>query len=160
MKRVNTVGRAVVALALAAPNCAHAILEGCDVSATNLAFGVYDPLSAAARDSVGTVIVSCSVTLVGLLVSWDIQLSTGGSGSYASRRMTAGAQTLAYNIYTNPTRTVVWGDGTAGTGRVSETKLLAVGVTQSVYAAYGRIPAAQDRPPGTYTDSIVVTLTF
>ena len=39
-------------------------------------------------------------------------------------------------------------------------KTLAVGTTTTSFSVYGRIPVAQDRPAGAYTDTIVVTLNY
>ena len=142
------------------PIAAHAALQDCDVSATPVAFGAYDPLVASPKQSVGTISVNCTVTLVALLVTWDIRLSTGSSGSFANRRMMNGASPLNYNLYRDADYGAIWGDGTAGTSYLSEITLFAVGTTSQSFSVYGRIPVAQDRPAGAYSDTIVVTLNF
>lgn len=146
-------------LAMTSP-ASLAALQHCDVSATPLPFGAYDPLSASAATSVGTISVTCSVTLLALLVSWDIQLSAGSSASFAGRQMTNGASRLDYNLFLNSNYTIVWGDGTGGTSYVSALTLLAIGSTTRNYTLYGRIPAGQDLRAGGYSDTIVVTLNY
>jgi spore coat protein U domain-containing protein, fimbrial subunit CupE1/2/3/6 len=149
---------AAVLLSISFP--AHAVLESCAISATSVAFGSYDPLSAAPADVAGTVSMTCTVTLVAAGASWNIRLSVGGSGSYAPRRMASGGNFLNYNLYTNAGRTTVWGDGTGGTSYISGSQTLLIGNTAFNYPVYGRIPVAQDRPSGSYTDTIIVTLNY
>jgi spore coat protein U-like protein len=139
---------------------AYALLQSCSVSATALTFGSYDPSSATARDSTGTITVTCTATVLGISASWDILLSTGSSPSFTPRRMFNGGNSMQYNLYTNAARTQVWGDGTGGTAKVSDSQLVVVGTSQYSYTAYGRIPALQNLGPGTYTDTITVTLNY
>lgn len=146
-------------LAPIAPATSWAALETCTVSATSLPFGVYNPASASPTDATGTVTVSCNA-IVGVGASWTIKMSTGSSGSYAPRRLSSGAATLNYNVYTSSARTTVWGDGSAGTGFVSDSATLIVGANTKQYTMYGRIPALQDVRAGSYSDSIVITLMY
>jgi spore coat protein U-like protein len=147
-------------LACASPP-AQALLVSCTTSAGGVAFGTYPPFSASPTDSTGTVTVTCTPFLVGLLVSYTIALSTGNGGNYASRSMSSGVSTLQYQLYTDSARTTVWGDGSAGTAMISDdyTIALLVPVTRN-YTVYGRIPALQSASPGAYGDTIVVTVTY
>jgi spore coat protein U-like protein len=151
---------AMLAILALAPRDAWAILESCDVSATALPFGVYNPASSSPRDASGTITVTCEVTLFGLLASWSISLSPGSSASYAPRRLASGPATLNYNIYTNAARTTVWGNGSGTTVTVSDSVALSIGTTTRHYTMYGRIPSFQDSKAGSYSDSIVVTLMY
>src|SRR5262245_23488414 len=83
---------------------------GCNVSATALPFGAYNPASAGPADATGTVTVTCNV-LVALGLSWTVKMSRGTSATYSPRTLSNGAATLSYNIYTTSARTTVWGDG-------------------------------------------------
>jgi spore coat protein U-like protein len=147
-------------LALIAPTTSWALLESCTVSATPLPFGVYGPTSASPTDATGTVTVTCDVSLIGLLASWSIGMSPGGSASYAPRRLSSGPATLSYNLYTSSARTTVWGDGSAGTAVVSDSQTLLIGSNTKHYTVYGRIPPLQDVRAGSYSDSIVVTVMY
>jgi spore coat protein U-like protein len=62
--------------------------------------------------------------------------------------------------FTNNGRTTVWGGGTAGTAKVSDSMTLLLGTTVSSYTINGRISALQDLSPGTYSDTITVTLNY
>jgi spore coat protein U-like protein len=159
MKRRAVTG-ALALLCAIMPAASQAALQSCSVAATSVAFGAYDPLNASPTNSVGTVSVTCSVTLLALLWSWDIKLSAGGSGSLVTRQMTSGASQLNYNLYLDSGRTTIWGDGTGGSAYPSPLILLAIGTTTHNFPVYGRIPAGQDRGAGAYTDTIVVTIEY
>jgi spore coat protein U-like protein len=133
------------ALALVFPAFASA---ECLISAGSVSFGAYDSLSLLDTDTAGSVSVSCDGDTVG-------QLSlTAGLGSFSARRMQNGAHALLYNLYVDPTRLSIWGDGSPGTSLVS------IGGTGGTYTVYARIPARQNVPAGGYSDTITVTLIF
>lgn len=122
----------------------------CTVSTLGLNFGNYDVFSTLNDDITGTVSVNCPSS-----TAYSISLSSG-SGTFASRAMTSGTNLLYYNLYLDATRLTIWGDGSAGTGTVSGTGTgAAVGST-----VYGRIPWGQNAVVGSYSDSIIVTVTF
>ena len=136
-------------------------LCACTVSTTNVAFGSYNPLAFGNIDSTGSVSVKCG-GVVGLLIPFKIDLSTGG-GSFTARRMASGANLLGYNLYTDTSYTTIWGDGTGTTQSVvSGVTLDALGLSPAqVFWVYGRIPGRQlTVVPGPYADSISVTLTY
>ena len=151
---------AVAAAAMVASPTCFALLQSCNVSASAVSFGPYDPSSAQARTATGVVSVSCSVTLLGLLASWTLSLSPGSSASYASRSLVGGTSTLQYNLFTSPSYSTVWGNGSGGTGVVSDSHLLLVGNNTYTYTVYGRIPPLQDVQRGNYSDAIVVTINY
>ena len=137
----------------------------CNVTVGGVAFGAYDPLAATPDDSTGTVTVTCINTgPANTRVNYSVALSAGASGAYSQRYMRAGTPRLNYNLYRDAARTIVWGNGTGGSSLITGT--LAVGPGQgngtksATYTVYGRAPALQDAAPGTYADTIVVTLTF
>lgn len=104
-------------------------------------------MSGTASDGVGNVHISCN------LLSPVVTVSLGsGGGSVADRRMTAGATQLHYNLYRDASRLIVWGEGSA-----SVTSAIVLNLDLPVY---GRIPALQNVPAGTYLDAITVTITY
>lgn len=135
----------------AAPNCT--------ISSTAVAFGSYDPLNAAATAGTGTLGFVCSGG-VGAGVTYSIALSTGSSGSYATRTMTNGANILNYNLYSTATYTSIWGNGNVGTVVVSASLTRAQARAGVTITVYGTIPAQQNVVPGSYSDSITATVTF
>lgn len=143
----------LAALLLAAPG-AHALLATCTTSATGVAFGSYNPISASPTLASGTVTVNC--TGLGLLVSYTILLSGGGSGNVASRRLNAGASLLPYNLYTSAALTTVWDNSTGVGGGF----LIGLGGASFNHTVHGRILAQQPAPAGVYADSLVITVNY
>ena len=121
------------------------------VSASTLDFGSQGVLTANV-DQTSTVQVQCTNT-----TPYNIGLNagTGAGATVATRKMTSGGATINYSLYNNIARTTVWGD-TVGTDTVSAT---GNGALQS-YTVYGRVPAQTTPAPGTYSDTITVTVTF
>jgi len=130
------------------------ISASCTVTATNLAFGTYTATSATALTGTSTVNVYCTSG-----TPYTVALNIGsGGGTFAARDMANGANLMSYNLYTGAAHTTIWGDGTTSTSTVAGT---GVGVlTSSPNTVYGNIPIAQDLPPGTYTSTITVTVTY
>ncbi|QWF16864.1 Csu type fimbrial protein [Lysobacter capsici] len=98
-------------------------------------------------------------TAIGLVctgrTAWQIGLNNGLNASGTVRRMrSAGGQFVSYELYRNSPRSLRWGntlgsDTLAGTGS---------GTAQSL-TVYGRV-APQTPNVGTYSDTIVVTVTY
>jgi len=156
---------AAAACALVLPLPALALCDmlcSCSASTTPVAFGSYNPLLGTALDGTGNVRVTCG-GVVGLLVPFDVAIDRGAnSDTFTPRKMANGANRLAYGLYTTSGRTTVWGDGTDGTqlGSGSILILLISGTSQDL-PVYGRIPGGQQTvPPGSYSDTTVVTVTY
>jgi spore coat protein U-like protein len=151
---------AIAACGLSLPSVAAVT---CTVSATAVAFGVYNPLSATATVSTSTVTATC--TLIGNnaeRVDIVSSYSTGSSGTYSARTMQWGTNTLNYNLYFDSAYTRIRGDGTGGTQTGTASFILNNGQrTRSTSSTiYGRVPASQDVAAGTYSDTITVTITY
>ncbi|MEA3155416.1 MAG: hypothetical protein QOK44_3005 [Betaproteobacteria bacterium] len=121
----------------------------CTLSVLGVIFGSYDTFSNVPLDNAGgNVAVTCDIP-----TPYTIALAPGG-GSYTLRTMSGAGSSLNYNLFSDPTRLIVWGDGTAGTSVV-------IGATTSAnHTIYARIPARQNVPVGSYTDTVIVTLSF
>ncbi len=126
------------------------VVKDCTVSATNLAFGSY---TGALVNSTSTVSVTCTST-----TPYDVGLSAGLAigATVTNRSMTGpGSALLHYSLFSNSGRTTNWGNTSAtnwvtGTGNGSAQAL----------TVYGQIPAAQYMTPGSYTDTITVSVTY
>jgi spore coat protein U-like protein len=120
-------------------------------SASTLNFGTQGVLSTNV-DQTSTVQVTCTNT-----TPYNIGLNagTGTGATVATRKLTSGATTVNYTLYSNSTRTTLWGN-TVGTDTVAAT---GNGAAQS-YTVYGRVPPQAAPAPGTYTDTITVTVTY
>ena len=130
------------------------INASCNVSATTLNFGSYDPASGSALSGSSAVNVFCTS---GTPYTASLNVGTGG-GSFTTRTVASGGSTLNYNLYRDAAHSQVWGDGTGSTFTVSGT---GSGVlTANPLTVYGEVPTGQDKPPGTYTSIITVTVTY
>ena len=139
--------RAVLACALLAVSASPASAVTCGVNSAGVAFGNYDTFISTPLDGVGTIAVNCDVS-----TTFTVALSAG-TGSFTQRQMTAGPSQLGYNLYTDATRTIVWGDGISG-NTVSATG------TSVDLSIYGRVPDGQNVAAGVYSDSIVITVSY
>jgi spore coat protein U-like protein len=136
---------------IAASEAAHAV---CTLSTTPIVFGTYDVLNPAPQDTSGNLVYRCGRRDRDIRISFD----RGGAPSFAARRMVNGSNRLFYNLFLDPARTVVWGDGTGGTGVYFIRN--PPNNRDIIVPIYGRIPALQDINVGTYTNTIIVTLDF
>lgn len=122
----------------------------CSVTASALAFGSY---AASATDATASISVTCTNG-----TTYTVALDAGtGAGATTSARLMSGPSgaTLSYNLYRDAARSLTWGN-TIGTDVQSGT---GNGTAQAL-TVYGRIPAAQYPIPGTYTDTVTVTVTY
>jgi spore coat protein U-like protein len=143
-------------IAAPAPAGAACLTCSCTVSADPMSFGAFSPL-AGPVEAVGAIDVDC----IGLTTSLDsisIELSTGISGSYAPRQLRSGPNSLAYNLYTDPARTIVWGDGTQGSSPRVVQNQLSLLMWSTTAPVYGRVQSSPLAPPGAYSDTIIVTV--
>lgn len=156
------IGASLAAFALLA--CVEARAVDCLVSATGVAFGVYDTALTTPTDSTGNLTVRCTHQGGGATrVTYTVELSTGSSGTFAQRQMRSGTAVLRYNLFDSATYARVWGNGTGGSGLVAGSFVVNPGrftVNEFLHPIYGRIPAQQAVDTGSYTDTILVTLTF
>jgi spore coat protein U-like protein len=145
-----------------APPAKAATVVNCTVSAGGIAFGIYNPLNGVADASTGTLRVNCSGSGTGsATVTLNLTLSTGMSGSYATRKMFSGVNTLNYNIYWSTAYTQIMGDGTGGSFAGTASFVVPAGGSNfATGTMYGLIPALQDVVPGSYADTITVTVSY
>lgn len=143
---------ALAALFAAAP------ANACSVTANAVNFGNYDPQTPAPTDGAGFIFLNCAASTT----APEIELGTGGSGTFALREMNNGTSDLGYNLYTSAARTFVWGDGSSGTMTVTASGGFVIFGRRLFFPTiYGRIPASQTQvTAGTYGDTLFVTVTF
>ncbi|HEX8525937.1 Csu type fimbrial protein [Allosphingosinicella sp.] len=122
----------------------------CTASAGTLGFGNYSTASAAVSSA--SVSVNCSNG-----ASYQVSLGGGQNLNGTSRRMVGPSGAfLSYQLFSNSGRTIAWGDGTALGAKVNGT---GNGLSQGL-TVYGRIPAGQSPNPGSYSDTVVVTVEY
>lgn len=134
------------------------IAANCTISTAPVAFGAYDPIGAnasTALDGTGTVTTTCTIgSAVKITLGQGANAAGGSTDAVSLRRMTDGTNFLAYFLYSENTRTIVWGN-TVGTGKADTGTGLASALT-----VYGRVTANQNQPAGSYSDTVVATVTF
>ncbi len=131
------------------------VAASCTVGASSLAFGSATSTAIQSGNVDGTGVVTLTCTN-GTAYTVALDKGTAAGATLATRKMSAGALRLNYSVFTSMARTTVWGDGTLGSSTVAGT---GSGSIQSV-VAYGRIYAGQIVPAGSFTDTIVVTVTY
>jgi spore coat protein U-like protein len=131
-------------------NVTAAVPTTCTVAANNLNFGTVGLLAV----NTGSTTTLSPVCTNG--TPYNVGLNQGLNGSsVTTRQMNAGSALVNYSLYSNSGRTTNWGN-TVGTDTVAGT---GTGSAQSL-TVYGRIPPQTTPAPGTYNDTIVVTLTY
>ena len=129
-----------------------ALTASCAInSASTLNFGSQGVLTANV-DQTSTLQVQCTNTTP---YNIGLDAGTGSGATVATRKMTSGGNTVSYTLYSDSGRTTVWGN-TVGTDTVAAT---GNGSGQS-YTVYGRVAAQTTPAPGTYSDTVTVTVTY
>ena len=129
----------------------------CSASASALAFPAYTP-GGGAKTGNTSISVKCTKN-----TAYTVALNAGTTtgGSLTQRLLASGANTLQYNLYTSAALTTVFGDGTSSSGTVAGT---GAGVaTTNTVTVYGNLPDSatnQAAVPGSYADTITVTVTY
>lgn len=154
-KATKTVCRFLAVILLLCADTVFAI--NCRIRLTPLSFGTYIPLAPAPVDVIGQLNVRCG----GQPGTFAVLMGPGISGNYSVRTLTAGgADLLNYNIYIDPARSQIWGDGTPPTFTVTGSRNRRGRPTRYSYPVYGRIFAGQAPNEGTYTDNLLTTVLF
>jgi spore coat protein U-like protein len=124
------------------------VVAACSVVPATLNFGNY---TLSQLDGTTNIVVTCTNN-----TSYSIGLDAGAgpSATTTARLMTASSNTLPYGLYKTVAATTIWGN--SGGDLVSST---GTGAAQN-FAVYGRIPAAQASPLGSYSDNVTITITY
>lgn len=128
------------------------IQNACDISTApgTMDFGSHASNQATDVSATQTFNVTCTPD-----AAYTLGFSGGSSNDVGSRVMTDGTNDVGYQLYKEVAHTNVW--GLAGAQRQSGT---GNGSAQA-YTVYGAVAAANlNVPAGTYTDTVVVDVTF
>lgn len=127
------------------------IVANCSVSATDLNFGSTGSI-VANQDASNSLTVTCTAQ-----TPYSISLDGGTSSATdpTQRKMKKGAESVTYGLYQDAARSVSWGNN-IGVNTLAST---GTGLAQN-FAVYGRVPPQTTPSPGTYSDTIVVTITY
>jgi spore coat protein U-like protein len=132
------------------------VKASCTVATTPIAFGQVDVTTATAFTGNGGLDVTCTNG-----TAWAVSADAGqGSGAtLADRHMSNGnGELLSYVLYTDASRTQIWGDGVAG--GTTTFAGVGTGVLQSK-TVYAKVPGGQTSlPAGTYDDIVNLTVSY
>lgn len=127
------------------------VVSSCTVTATTLDFGATS-LLAANIDATSSLSVICTQS-----TPYQVRLSGGGAAAVnpAPRQMSLGVNKIDYGLYRDAARLLYWGaaDGVDTAPGAGTSSAIA-------HTVYGRIPPQALPPPGVYTDTVVVTVSF
>jgi spore coat protein U-like protein len=130
-------------------NVTATVNSNCSLSGSTLAFGTYTAGQQNDLDVQGSInYVNCPAG------NFVFELDNGANANGSQRRMKSGNNFLNYEIYKTGTRNTRWGSGPDAV----TIQLLQPG--NGSVPVYGRIPRGQVVPPGNYSDTVTITLTF
>jgi spore coat protein U-like protein len=139
------------------------IETACSVSASPMAFGVVQPGVVKETEAIVTAVCTSGTTYTLDLGDGLNHITTGGTGGQYRRQMASAANRLPYIIYIDATRAKQIDASAAGTLAYNNllTSTVGNGVAQPV-TIYGRVVGAESlsKIPGTYVDTVVVTIAF
>lgn len=123
--------------------------EACLITvASDMDFGSTSRLDAP-RDQASLIRMRCATD-----VEWTMTLNNGNNATSGQRRMASNGNFLPYELYRDPALLIPWGD-TPATGASD------VGENEDVsFTVYGRAFPQPAPIPGSYSDTITVTLTY
>ncbi|MEO8748469.1 MAG: spore coat protein U domain-containing protein [Rhodanobacter sp.] len=130
------------------------VVPQCTVSAGTLDFGTIGLLTSAVPGT-STLGVQCSN---GTPYKVGLDAGQNGSGNINARKMVLAANSIGYQLYQDPGRTLVWGN-TFGGGIASSNIVAGTGNTQNL-TVYGLVPSQITPVAGTYNDTIMVTVQY
>jgi spore coat protein U-like protein len=133
-------------------NTQMAIAAACTInSASALNFGTQGML-AANVDQSSTIQVICTNTTPYTI---GLDAGTGSGATVATRKLFSGGNTVNYTLYSDAAHTTVWRN------TVSSDALAAAGTgSAQSFTVYGRVPPQAAPAPGSYSDTITVTVMY
>lgn len=153
--------------ALCAPNAFAAsanlgvtatVSDNCIISTSAVNFGAYDPIVAnlsSPRNGTGTVTVTCtSGADAAITLGQGANPDTGSLDDAPLRRMADGSNFLAYALYQDGSFSTVWGNDAS-----TDFETTGTGTAQNL-TVHGQIAPNQNVPQGSYSDTVVATVTF
>ncbi len=124
------------------------VANSCTVNSTaNVAFGVYDPTSTTDNTAGGGNFVFRCVknTPFSLHIARTNTMNDGGPNN------------LTYDLYSDVGRTTAWATAAAADPAGESPAASNAAKTRNIY---GKIPALQDVPAGSYSETVTVTVTY
>lgn len=129
----------------------------CSITAGAMGFGTYNTLTGAALDGTATLAVQCTKgAITTITLGQGNNPASGSSDVLPLRQLKSGLiNALSYTLYTDSTRLLIWGNTTL-TGMA----YVPASASSNNITVYGRIASGQDVPAGSYSDTVVATISF
>lgn len=155
--RLSTAIRCATLLLLLAAVPAHAVIT-CNITSGGL-FTAYDPAAGGNTVVQSSFTVTCTKGAAGdpATVNYSVTVNNGLYALGVNNRAAFGASRIKYDVYTNVTCGGAWKGGTAIAGTVNTPS---VGTFTATSAYWGCVLPAQAVPAGTYTDNVIMTMTY
>jgi spore coat protein U-like protein len=135
------------------------ISANCTITTLPVAFGAYDPVVAnvsTALPGTGTITTTCTTGAAPVITLGQGANAGGGSTDVApARQMANGASKMAYGLFQDSGHATTWGN----TPATAPASVAGTGLAQNA-TVYGLVPSGQNLPSGSYTDTVVATVTF
>lgn len=122
----------------------------CNINSGQLNFGNYNAVSELDSNISSGVVINCDTEQF-----LTININSGNAPDFNARHLlSSNEEQLNYNLYLDSGRTVIFGDGTNGSFNYSGT------IKDKTVNVYGKIPKLQPIPPGSYSDSLELSIVF
>lgn len=162
-KFVANVGMSLVCLLAASPAQGQAVPTICRFSSiAGMAFGIYQDGSAVPTDTTTDLIIDCTRNSGPQNLTLTLALgssATSGTISTRSMRESTGT-TIAYNLYRDSARSLIWGQ-TPGADTVTRPLSIPNNSSASTtFTIFGRIKELQNARVGSYSDTVVATVSY
>ena len=135
------------------------VSANCTISAGDLTFASYDPVTANHTSPLnGSAVLTLNCTngaVTKVTLGQGANANAGSTEATPLRRSISGANFLSYWLFSDTGRTTAWGN-TVATGA----SYTGTGASDSSVIVYGQVAAGQNVPGGTYQDTVVATVTF
>jgi spore coat protein U-like protein len=134
--------------------------DNCNISTSSMNFGSTGSNILSNVDATATITAQCTNTTV-----YSIGLTNGSNAVGSQNRMRLGATSsyVNYDLYTDVARATAWATTSAANSCTSGTGTCVLGTgtgnNQSI-TVYGRVPPQTITTQGSYSDVVVVTVTF
>lgn len=134
------------------------VAASCSLGAVrSVVFGVYSYADVTPKDAEGSIVVKCPEE--GLAYNVGLNEGTGKEASDVNPRVMTGPGDglLQYGLFQDSRHSIIWGntpgkDTVSGVGNGDE--------EDRPLVFYGRIPAGQNVPVGSYADTVTITVNF
>lgn len=148
------------ALALLAPSISDACVS-INLTASDVNIGQYNTLAGSAIGSTLSIHLECQADglLPTIALPFSVGVSSANSGGADTKVMSGVRYNLLYGIYTSPNQVTPWG-ASGSSNAVSGLFPSALLPEPQVMTGYVSVPARQNVPSGSYTDSLTLTLEF